>query len=91
MRRTATRLIVLVAGLLPLGGCKHDDQLKPPKMPPEWVLPPANDPRFSTYPKFPEKTLNDFPKRKDIIDPETNMPMSKPKMTGFGGPGGGPQ
>jgi hypothetical protein len=63
MGRTGTGLGALAAALLLLfSGCKHDNNLKPPKEDPVYRLPP-DDPRYSQYPKYPDKTLNDFPKR----------------------------
>jgi hypothetical protein len=87
MGRTATRLGVLSAALLILFlGCKHDDNLKPPKQDPQYNLPP-DDSRYSSYPKFPDSTLNQFPKR----DPSAaDDPSAKsPSRFGMGGPGSG--
>jgi hypothetical protein len=86
MGRTATRLGVLGAALLIVFlGCKHDNNLKPPKHDPEFNLPP-NDPRYSQYPKFPDSTLNQFPKR-DPSAAEGPNPGG-PSRFGMGGPGG---
>jgi hypothetical protein len=85
MGRIGTGLIGLVAGLLLLAGCKHDNTLKPPPEDPVYRLPP-NDPRYSSYPKFPEDTLNKFPKRV-AIDPDDPTPVKGPPRFGGSGPG----
>ena len=66
----------LGVALICLAGCwTTETNLKPPPPPPEYVLPPTDDARFSTPPAFPEKTLNQGPR--------------KPEAPGFpGGPGG---
>jgi hypothetical protein len=95
MGRTGTPLVVLGAALLILFGCKHDDNLKPPKQDPQFGLPP-NDPRYSSYPKFPDSTLNKWPKKDaPTLDDPTAAPAAleknrKPSMSmgGMGGPGG---
>ncbi len=89
MRRTATGLVVLVAALLALYGCKQDDPVKRPKIPAEYVLPPANDPRFSKYPTFPDNTLNKWPKKDSIADPDA-PPKAPSHFGGAGGGAGGP-
>jgi hypothetical protein len=86
MGRTGTGLVVLGAALLVLYGCKHDDNLKPPKQDPQYNLPP-NDPRFSTYPKFPDNTLNKWPKREPPGADDPAAPKGPPRFGG-GGPGG---
>ena len=91
MGRTGTGLVVLCAALLGLAGCKHDDTLKPPKQDPVYNLPPDNDPRYSGPVKFPDSTLNKFPKRDSTLDgSDGGMPNAKgprPSMGGMGGPG----
>jgi hypothetical protein len=89
MGRTGTGLVVLGAALLVFLGCKHDETLKPPKQDPVYNLPP-NDQRYSSYPKFPDNTLNQFPKRYDPEGPDAGSPASKggrPSMGGMGGAG----
>ncbi len=90
MRRTRTGQMVLAAALFYLSGCLGTAHLKPPKPDPEFRLPPQDDPRFSEYPKFPEKTLNNFPKKPQAPD-EFGSPgatSGRPRF-GAGGPGGG--
>ncbi len=85
MRRTATRLGVLGAGLLILFlGCKHDNNLKPPKEDPVYRLPP-DDPRYNSVIKYPDNTLNQFPKRDPsaVDDPSAR----NPSRFGMGGAG----
>src|SRR5262249_6880089 len=49
----------LGAVLLGLSGCwTTSSQLKPQRPPEEYVLPPADDRRFSDYPSFPKGTMN---------------------------------
>ena len=69
-----------------LAGCKHDNNLKPPKEDPVYRLPP-NDPRYSGPPKFPDNTLNQFPKRVDPgdVDPAAKSPTHNMGMGRGGG------
>jgi hypothetical protein len=87
MGRTRTGLLVLGAAHLALFfGCKHDTTLKPPKEDPVYRLPP-DDTRYSSYPKYPDGTLNQFPKRDEsaLTDPaSTRTPGSRMGMTGPG-------
>jgi hypothetical protein len=77
-------LVLMIVVLVLFWGCKHDDALKPPKEVAEYRLPP-NDPRFSEYPRFPDKEMNKFPKR----DQSAEDPMNRmPSRFGMGGPGG---
>jgi hypothetical protein len=79
-----TGLGALAAALLILAaGCKHDNIVKPPKEDPVFRLPP-NENRYASAPDYPEKTLNDFPKR----DPNAGMlsPAGGSKF-GMQGPG----
>jgi hypothetical protein len=88
MGRTETSLVVLGAALLVLFGCKHDNNLKPPKQDPQYVLPP-NDPRYSTYPKFPDSTLNKWPKRDPAAeDPSSDAAKNRRPNMGMTGMGG---
>jgi hypothetical protein len=85
MGKTETRLGVLAAALLILFlGCKHDTTLKPPKEDPVYRLPP-DEARYSSPPKFPDNTLNQFPKRDPsaLDDPSTRTPS----RFGMSGPG----
>jgi hypothetical protein len=70
----------LGASLLCLSGCwwSSGPQMKPPPPPPEYILPPADDARFSQPPSFPDKTLNEGLQKKD----------SGGDLGGLGGAGG---
>jgi hypothetical protein len=87
MGRSRTGLVVLGAAQLALFfGCKHDTTLKPPKEDAVYRLPP-DDPRYSTYIKYPDGTLNQFPKRdQTLVDDPTagRTPGSRMSMTGPG-------
>ena len=91
MRGTRHGSLAICAALGLLGGCAHEGRLKPPRPEHEYVLPPGSDPRFSTYPRFPEKTLNQFEKKSDDdLNPAT-MPRGGGGRPGMGGAGmGGP-
>ena len=84
MGRKGNGLVVLGAALLVFVGCQHDKNLKPPKQDPQYNLPP-NDPRYSSYPKFPDNTLNQFPNR---AAPGADEPGPQgPSKFGMSGPG----
>ena len=89
MGRTRTGLLVLGAAHLALFlGCKHDNTLKPPQEDPVYRLPP-DDTRYSSYIKYPDGTLNQFPKRdQSLLDDPTAIRSPGSRM-GMGGPGGG--
>jgi hypothetical protein len=76
MRRASVGLRYLGAGLLVLAGCHGPETLKPP-LHEEYVLPPNDDPRFSTPPAYPKETLDSGSPKKD-----------EKKQDGPGGPGG---
>ncbi len=84
MRPMQAGLYVIGAVLLALSGCANDNQLKPPVLEHQYVLPPTDDPRFSSYPSYPEKTLNAWPKK----DPNADMGTPPPSFSrsGRGGP-----
>lgn len=90
MRRMRTGLVVLVVALATLGGCAHDEHLKAPKVDPEYILPPRDSPQFNSYHKYPDNTLNVFPKKERKTDefelPNSSMPGRMPR-SGMGGPG----
>jgi hypothetical protein len=71
--------------LILFAGCNHDKNLKPPKEEAVYRLPP-DDPRYSNPPKFPDSTLNKFPKRDmpGLDDGSGGSPASK---FGMGAPG----
>jgi hypothetical protein len=58
MRRTWRGLAFVGLALLGLGGCKSSqEQLKPPKVPEEYVAPP-DEKRYSLPQEYPKGTLN---------------------------------
>jgi hypothetical protein len=67
---------LLAAALLGLVGCATDNQVKAPKHPEEYNVPPEDDRRYSQPPEYAKELLN-----KDVI--------VKPDK-GDGGPGGPP-
>jgi hypothetical protein len=83
----------LGAALLCLAGCwttglslwPTEPTLKPPPSTAEYILPPADDPRFSGPPVFPEKTLNEGLKKDQ--DPSQPGGLKSPGRFGAGGPG----
>ena len=80
----------LGAALLGLAGCwpTSGPHMKPPPPPPEYVLPPADDARFSQPPVFPEKTLNEGLQKKDTLDDLNSLGgMHGGPGNRFGGPG----
>jgi hypothetical protein len=87
MGKTRTGLLVVGAAQLALFlGCKNDTTLKPPKEDAVYRLPP-DDPRYSSYVKYPDGTLNQFPKRdQSLLDNPTagKTPGSRMGMTGAG-------
>jgi hypothetical protein len=89
MGGSRTGLLLLGAALLALFvGCKHDNTLKPPKEDAVYRLPPDGDTRYTSLPKYPDGTLNQFPKRDDSFtnDPSTaHQPGGR--MMGMNGPG----
>jgi hypothetical protein len=81
------RILVLGAAFVALFvGCKHDNTLKPPKEDPVYRLPP-DDPRYSQLPKYPDNTMNKFPKRDapGLDDGPGRMPLTRVPGTGAGG------
>jgi hypothetical protein len=75
--------------LLAVVGCSATDQdiNRPPPVPPQYVLPPQDEARYSAPPEFPEKTLNDRKKRSDPLTPGG---LRGPRQ-GMGGMGMGAQ
>jgi hypothetical protein len=82
MRIARWRMRLLAGALLTLVGCQGPETIKPP-LHEEYILPPADDARFSSPPTYPKEVLDteQFKKEK----PKTNDPTQMPK---FGGPGG---
>jgi hypothetical protein len=83
----------LSAALLGIVGCftMEKENLKPPPHPEEFILPPSDDPRFSSFIAYPKETLN-----ADTIKKEQDTTPGAPSMRGptsptrFGaGTGGG--
>jgi hypothetical protein len=80
------------AALLCLAGCgTTQPSIKPPKVDPEFILPPADDPRFSEPISYPDKVLNEGLNKRDANRGDLGLP-SGPTLPGagsrFGGPGG---
>ena len=82
-RRTGLGAVV-AALLLLIAGCKHDNNLKPPKEEPVYRLPP-NEARYNQYPPYPEKTLNDFPERDPNAGQALSPGQSRIGQAGMGG------
>ena len=87
MRRTWTGLLVLGIALVVLGGCAYDEHLKPSKIDHEYVLPPRDDSRFSSFPQFPDKTLNNWQKKSTPDDMSTPPGFQRSPRMGAGGLG----
>jgi hypothetical protein len=91
MHRRWLGLIGLTLGLC---GCVSPsrEQIKPPPAKPDYVLPPADDVRFTNPPSFPEKTLvSGQPKKPDDNNGSPGMGGpggARPAGARFGGPGG---
>jgi hypothetical protein len=84
MRRLVRELFGAWAVLLSLSGCANEKTIRPPVIEQEYVLPP-NDPRYSRFPQYPEKTLNNWPK-KDTANDMNGPPagFSRPGRMGAG-------
>ncbi len=76
--RAAPLLVYLILG------CTTTDNLKPPKKPEEFKVPPVEDKRFSQPIEYPKGTLNNEPIKKAI-----NKDMNKSAMKGAGAGMGG--
>jgi len=89
MRGTSIVARGLGVAILCLPGCwwNADDNLRPPKHPEEFKLPPEDDPRFSNAPSYPKGLLNRDYLKKDQ-EREDNAPGGSPRGPHFGGPGG---
>ncbi len=88
MSWSRTGLLVLGAAQLALfAGCKHDNTLKPPKEDAVYRLPP-DDQRYCQYVKYPDGTLNQFPKRdQSFVNDPSMAHQSGSRMMGAGGAG----
>jgi hypothetical protein len=62
--------------------------MKPPPPPPEYVLPPADDARFSQPPAFPDKTLNQGLQKTDTDPLNPLKDMHNGPAGHFDGPAG---
>ena len=87
MRRMRARTRWLGSVLLGLAGCySTQPNLQPPKHPEEYVVPPADGPRFSNPVSFPKDTLNKELPKKDRQGMPGMPPTGGPSR--FGTPGG---
>jgi hypothetical protein len=70
---------LLALGILALSSCVSPPQNLKPPLREEYILPPADDPRFSMPPQYPKETL------------DSGTPKKDPGKLGdkFGGPGAG--
>jgi hypothetical protein len=93
MRGTQVLSFGLGAALLCLTGCwETEANLRPPKQPEEYRLPPEDDARFSSPPSYPKGTLNQDYIKKDKEREENNkpgFPSSHGGGPGVSGAGGG--
>ena len=91
MRGTRVLSFGFGAVLLCVSGCwETESNLRPPKQPEEYRLPPDDDSRFSSPPAYPKGTLNQDFIKKDKEREENNKPnfpasRSGPSMSGGGG------
>jgi len=85
--RAATRRLYWLGGLLlAVAGCHSPNTFAKPPLHEEYILPPSDDPRFSSPPTYPKETLdtNSFHKEESKqADPD------KPPDRFGTGPGGG--
>jgi hypothetical protein len=86
MRSVSVWLRWLTATLLVMTGClSHKPNLRPPKRPEEFILPPETEARFSKPITYPEGTPNSSTPKKKLLG--NQGPVNNP--SGFGvGPGG---
>jgi hypothetical protein len=93
MRQSWKGLALVSFGLLSLAGCRTSDaNLKPPPNKEVFMLPPADDPRYSSYPSFPKGTLNQEYVKRDKEREESgpgSTPKGMPRFGSAGGNGGG--
>jgi hypothetical protein len=87
MAKTWIRLGLLTALIVGFAGCwTTEQQIKPPPRPEDFSLPPLDDARFSSYPSYPQKTLNQGLLKKDS-DPDQPPSGFGRGMGRPGGPG----
>ncbi len=82
MCRMCKGLLLTAAALLGLIGCAKENLLQPPKPKDEYKTPPADDPRFSNPPSYPNKLLN-----QDTIQKSDDDDDPAPGKGGHGGGG----
>jgi hypothetical protein len=87
MQAALRRLCWLGALLLPLAGCHSTTTYSKPPLHEEYILPPSDDPRFSSPPTYPKETLDTNNFRKEEQNKQTD-PNKPPERFGAG-PGGG--
>jgi hypothetical protein len=86
MRRVPAGLGWLAASLLGVVGCySTEPNLKPAPHPEEYVLPPSDDARFSSYISYPKELLNTDSIKKDTSTPGAIGPGRGPTRFGAGG------
>lgn len=89
MRTSSAWLRWLSAVLLLVTGClSGKPNLRPPKRPEEFAMPPENESRFSKPITYPEGTPNSSAPKKKLLG-NTPGPMNGPSNFGVGGPGMG--
>ena len=90
MRTLFGRLRWLGVLVLGLGGCwTTQPELKPPKQPERYAVPPQDDARFSQPIQYPKGTLNQEPAKKTIKN-DPNNPAGGMGRMGPGMMSGGP-
>jgi hypothetical protein len=85
MRRVLYAIGLPLATLLAALGCHSDANLRPPKQPEAYNLPPENDPRFSQPVSYPKPLLFQDSIHKADQDP-SGVPGTG--IRGAGGPAG---
>jgi len=79
MRRIWIGLRGGCAALLCVAGCwTTEPTLRPPKQPEELVVPPSEDPRYSSAPNYPKGTLNNDQIRSASGTGGSGMPNGAP-------------
>jgi hypothetical protein len=93
MRTLGVWLRLLSAAWLVALGCHNRQNLRPPKRPEEYTLPPEAEARFSKPIAYPEGTPNSSIPRKKLLGNGpgggSGLGMGAPGMGMGGGPGGG--
>jgi hypothetical protein len=90
MRRVPAGIRWFGAALLGLAGCySQQPNLKPPPHPEEFILPPSDEARFSSYIQYPKELLNNDTLKKDKGQPGDST--TRGGMGRFGAGGSMPQ